>query len=81
MTREELFLKIDELNIPKDFYSIQGRLAQVNLDKYSDGTWRVFIMVDQGEYINDDTFIYEEQAYDYFYSLLVKEFSDMTGKK
>jgi hypothetical protein len=73
MTREELCLNVKKLNLPATMFSIEGKIAYgVNLDKYSNGTWRVFILDERGNYSMDESFRSENQANDYFYSLLVK---------
>jgi hypothetical protein len=73
MSRQELLLKIEELNVPSSLYSIQGKLAYgVNLDCYQKNMWRVFILDERGNYIEDQSFVSEDKANDCFFQLLNK---------
>ncbi len=80
MTLKEFNAKVKELNIPDNSYSLAGKLVEgFVFEKTDRNRWRVFHF-ERGNYTMEETFYIEENAYDYFFSLLEK-LSDMRNAK
>ncbi len=76
MNRQELQIKLDELNIPKSWYSLDGEVMpnKTILQKGGgkQGLWVIYGIDERGNKSDFKEFYYEEEACEYFYQRMKK---------
>jgi hypothetical protein len=74
MTRTELELKLNTLNINSSLYSLEGDLNPNSIILYNSyDNWIVFYLDERGGRNDERIFESQELAYDYIYVLFKKE--------
>ncbi|MGB9780295.1 hypothetical protein SAMN02745195_02439 [Thermoanaerobacter uzonensis DSM 18761] len=79
MNLKELKEKLIKNNIPQEWWGIPGQFAPSSdfwLEQNGDGTWIVYYQDERGNKDTIKTFKSEEEACEFFYDLVTKEYEE-----